>query len=86
MQNYKHMQIRRSIYGLLQEVKLANEYLRDKLRPHGYYKVSHTPGLCKHISRPVNFSLFVDEFGEKYVGEGNARHLIYSLKEDFTIQ
>ena len=47
--------------------------------------MSHTPGLWKHISRPIDFSLVVDDFGVKYVGKDNARHIIDSLKEDFII-
>ena len=47
--------------------------------------MSHNPGLWKHISHPTDYSLVVDDFGMKYVGEDNAHHLIYSLKEDFTI-
>ena len=45
------IEIRRSIYGLPQSGKLANEYLRKKIAPHGYYEVKHTPGLWKHIPR-----------------------------------
>ena len=82
---YVYLEIRRSIYVLPQEGKLGNEYLRDKLRPHGYYEVIQTPRLCKNISRPIYFSLVVDDFGVKYVGEDNYHHLIDSLKEDFTI-
>ena len=45
----------------------------------------HTPGLWKHISRPVSFTLVVDDFGVKYVGEKNIQHLIKALKKDFEI-
>ena len=82
---YVYLEIRRSIYVLPQEGKLGNEYLRDKLRPHGYYEVIQTPRLCKNISRPIYFSLVVYDFGLNYVGEDNARHLINNLKEEFTI-
>ena len=82
---YVYFKIRRSISGLSQVGKSANKYLRDKLRQHGYYDVSHIPGIWKHISRTIDFSLVVDEFGMKYVGEGNSRHLINILKEEFTI-
>ena len=50
------IEIRRSIYGLLQSGKLSNEYLQKKISPHGYYEVKHTPGLWKHIS-PQNHLL-----------------------------
>ena len=45
----------------------------------------HTPVLWKNISRPIDFCLVSDDFGVKYVGKRNARHLIDILKEDFTI-
>ena len=80
-----YLKIRRSIYGLPQAGKLANKYLWDKLQPHGYYDVSHIPGLWKQIPPSIDFSLVVDDFGVKYVGKDNARHLIDSLKEEFTI-
>ena len=83
---YVYLEIRRYIYGLPQADKLANKYLRNKLQPHGYYEVSHTLGLWKHIYRPIDFSLVVDDFGVNHAGEDNARHLIDSLKEEFIIQ
>ena len=39
------IEICRSIYGLPQAGKLANEFLRKKLALHGYFEVKHTPGL-----------------------------------------
>ena len=59
------IEICRSIYGLPQAGKLANEFLRKKLAPHGYFEVKHTPGLWKHISCPLQFTLVVDDFGVK---------------------
>ena len=75
-----YLEIRGSIYSLPQSGKLANEYIRDKLRTHGYYEVSHTPCLWKHISCPIDLSLVVDDFSVKYVGKDNSRHLTNSLK------
>ncbi len=48
-----YLEIRKAIYGLPQAGILANQLLRQRLRPHGYYEVNHTPGLWKHITRPV---------------------------------
>ena len=62
---YVYLKIQRPIYGLPQAGKLPNKYLQDKLCPHGYYEVSHTPVLWKHISRPINFYLVVDDFGRE---------------------
>ena len=80
-----YLEIRRSVYGLPQSCRLANDYPNNKLAPEGYYKVTHTPGLQKKISHPVAFSLVIDNFGIKYVGKEHADHLIRSLKKEFTI-
>lgn len=53
--------------------------------PHGYFEVPHTPGLWKHIWRPVQFSLVVDDFSVKYIGKEHTEHLVAALKEDFTL-
>jgi len=58
---------------------LANKQLQKKLAKHGYFEVNHTPGLWRHVTRPVQFSLVVDDFGVKYVGEENAQHLINAI-------
>lgn len=39
------------------------------------------PGLWTHDWIPVSFSLVVDDFGFKYVGEEHALHLLNVLKE-----
>ena len=75
------IEIRRSIYGLPQSGNLANEYLQKKIAPHGYYEVKHTPGLWKHISRPIQFTLVVDDFGVKYIRQKDAEHLLGVLEK-----
>jgi hypothetical protein len=79
------LECRRCIYGLPQSGALANRLLRERLAPAGYYEVPHTPGLWKHVSRPVQFSLIVDDFGVKYVGEEHAQHLLKHLKQSYTV-
>ena len=74
------MEIRKSIYGLPQAGVLANKILKKRLAPAGYYKMPHTPGLWKHVSRPIEFTLVVDDFGVKYANKNNADHLVVALK------
>ena len=76
------LEIRKAIYGLPQAGILANKQLRKKLQPHGYYEVAHTPGLWRHLTRPVQFSLVLDDFGVKYVGKENAQHLINAIEAE----
>jgi len=60
---------------------LANKLLWKRLKPHGYYERVNTPGLWRHATRPITFSLVVDDFGVKYVGKEHADHLISCLKK-----
>ena len=71
--------------GLPQAGILANKLLRRRLLPHGYYKCANTPGLWKHVSRPISFTLVVDDFGVKYVGKEHATHLIDCIKEKYGV-
>ena len=45
----------------------------------------HTPGLWKHVSRPISFTLVVDDFGVKYVNKKNADHFVAALKVKYKI-
>ena len=82
---FVYLEIRRSVYGLPQSGALANKLLRERLAPHGYFECRHTPGLWKHVTRPVQFSLVVDDFGVKYVGKEHANHLVSTLKKYYKI-
>jgi hypothetical protein len=81
-----YMEIRKGMYGLPQAGILANQLLRKRLKPHGYYEVPNTPGLWKHTTRPTIFTLVVDDFGIKYVGDEHARHLIDTLAKYYTVE
>ena len=80
------MEIRKGMYGLPQSGLLANKLLRKRLKPHGYFEVTNTPGLSKHETRPTTFTLVVDDFGIKYVGDEHARHLIDTLAKYYTVE
>ena len=82
---YVYVKIRRSIYGLPQAGKLSNTALNEHLAPYGYFEVAHTPGLWRHITRPITFSLVVDDFGVKYVHKNDANHLANSLKNAYQL-
>jgi hypothetical protein len=64
---------------------LANKKLRQKLAPFGYHKCVDTPGLWKHESRPLTFTLVVDDFGVKYENKEDADHLIASIKSTYKL-
>jgi hypothetical protein len=50
------------MYGLKQAGLLAKQLLQNRLTTFGYYPARHTPGLWLHKSRPIAFSLKVDDF------------------------
>ncbi len=76
---FVYLEMRRAIWGLPQAGILANKLLRKQLLPHGYYKCTHTPGLWRHLTRPISFTLVVDDFRVKYVGKEHVNHLIECL-------
>jgi hypothetical protein len=45
---FLYMEIRKGMYGLPQSGIIANQLLRKRLKPHGYYKVPNMPGLWRH--------------------------------------
>ena len=82
---FVYLECRRCVYGLPQAGALANKLLKQRLAPAGYFEVKHTPGLWRHVSRPVAFSLAVDDFGVKYVGRKNADHLVSAIKRHYPL-
>ena len=56
------------VYGLPQDIIITNKLLQRLLEPRGYYEVAHIPILWKQIRR-ITFTLIVDDFGIKYIGE-----------------
>ena len=78
-----YVKIVKGMYGLPQAGRIANGLLRKCLAAHGYYECKHTPGLWKHQWRPVTFTLVVDNFGVKYVGEEHAHHLLTCLRQHY---
>jgi hypothetical protein len=85
-----YIEIIKGMYGLKQAGLLANQLLQTRLAPFGYYPARHTPGLWLHKTRPISFTLIVDDFAVKYVGKQHAEHLqnallrTYELTTDWT--
>jgi hypothetical protein len=80
----------KGMYGLKQAGLLFNKLLQTRLAPFGYYPARHTPGIWLHKTRPITFTLSVDDFAVKYVGKQHAEHLrnallrTYELTTDWT--
>ncbi len=83
LNGFVHLEMKRAVWGLPQAGILANKWLRQKLAPFGYYECVNMPGLWYHVSRPISFTLVVDDFSIKYVGKEHADHLIASIKSTY---
>ncbi len=77
-----YMEIQKGMYGLPQAGILANKLLKKWLARHGSFEQPYTPGLWKHVCRPVCFNLCVNDFGIKYIGIKNLQHLYNTLRKE----
>ncbi|KAL7525681.1 hypothetical protein ACHAXR_001112 [Thalassiosira sp. AJA248-18] len=75
----------RGMYGLPQAGLLATELLQKRLNKNGYRQSKLVPGLWKHDRRPIQFTLVVDNFGVKYIGEEPAIHLKDTLEGHYKV-
>ena len=80
---FVYMCIQKGMYGLPAVGILANKMLKSRLAKKGYFELPHTPGLWKHVSRPISFTLVVDDFGINCVGKDHADHLISALTDNY---
>ncbi len=80
-----YLKMRWAVWGLPQAGILASKLLRKQLAPHGYFKCKQTPGLWKHSTRPILFSLAVNNFCAKYVNKDDDNHLIQCLKKKYEL-
>ena len=79
-----YIKVQKGMYGLPQAGILAQQLLEKRLNAEGYRQSHITPGLWKHDTRPISFTLCVDDFGVKYVGREHAEHLKYVLNANYT--
>jgi hypothetical protein len=83
--SWVYIEIRKGIYGLKQAGLLANKLLQNRLSTFGYYPERHTPGMWLHKTRPIAFSLIVDDFAVKYVAKKHADHLWDTLLRSYEL-
>ena len=74
-----------AVWGLPQAGILANKLMKKCLAPHGYHECKQTPGLWKHTTRSISFTLVVDNFGVKYTCKEDINHLIKAIKEKYEL-
>jgi hypothetical protein len=80
---YVYCEVRKGMYGLKQAARLAFDNLVKLLAPHGYSPDREFPGLWKHHTRPIVFTLCVDDFGIKYTSCDDLEHLLSTIRKYF---
>jgi hypothetical protein len=83
--NNGHVLVEICMYGLPQSGKLANDHLVQHLSIFGYVPPKHTPCPFTHTTRPILFSLVVDDFRVQYTSREHAQHLATALESLYTI-
>ena len=82
---YLLVRVEKGMYGLPQAGIIAQQLLEKRLEAEGYHQSATTPGYWTHEWRPISFSLVVDDFGVKYVGEEHANHLLSVLRKYYVV-
>ena len=82
---YIYCEITKGMYGLLQAGLIAQELLAERLEKHGYHQSKIVPGLWTHESRPMTFTLVVDDFAIKVMSAEDKKHIIDVLRKDYII-
>ena len=77
------MEVNKGMYGLPQAGLLAQELLQERLAQHGYHQSETIPELWNHESRPIVFTLLVDDFGVKSMNKEDSEHLMSVLKQNY---
>jgi hypothetical protein len=76
-----YIEVQKRMYGLPQAGILANQILARRLAVHGYHHTKFTPDIWRHLTRTIQFTLVVDDFGVQYVGQERVQHLIAYLEK-----
>ena len=85
---YVYCEITGVMYGLAQSGQITNQNLQKHLAKYGYYptRSRRTPGLWKHKTRKINFTLIVDDFGIKYTNKDDIDHLFAAIKDKYPLK
>jgi hypothetical protein len=73
------------MYGLKQAGLLANQLLQTRLAPFGYYPARNTPGLWLQKTRPLSFTLVINDFMVKYLAKQHAHHITKALMKTYEL-
>ena len=74
------------MYGLAQSGRIASQDLQKHLAKYGYYPTKKTPRLWKHQTRPVSFTIVVDDFGIKYTNKDDIDDLFKAIRDKYPLK
>jgi hypothetical protein len=80
-----YIEVQKGMFGLPQAGILANQLISRRLAIHGYHQTKFTPGLWRHVTRPIQFTLVVDDFGVQYLVKEHAKNMIDATETDYTV-
>eukprot|EP00804_Cyclotella_cryptica_P018387 CCRYP_020373-RI/>CCRYP_020373-RI protein AED:0.10 eAED:0.10 QI:0/0/0/1/0/0/2/0/334 len=80
-----YIEVIRGMCGLPQVGSLGHALLEECLNKEGYFQSQIVPGLWKHKTRSIQFILVVDDFGIKYLQQGDLDHLIAALRKFYDL-
>ena len=76
---YVYVEINGAMYGLKQGGRISNQELVSRLGVAHFYPCRHTPGLFRHRTRDVFFTLIVDDFFVGYTSKPDVQFLLGGL-------
>ena len=80
---YIYVEIIKEMYGLKQAGIIANKLLKKRLSKYGFAPTKHTHGLWRHETRPIQFTLVVDDFGIEYTNKADTQYLLDALDHHY---
>ena len=81
--NKMHMRIDKGMFALKEAGALAYDELLQHLGQYECHLTKHIPGLWKHNTSRMIFTLVVDDFGGKYLSKESTIHLINYLQDKY---
>ena len=75
------METQKVIHGLPQVGNIPNDKLKQHMAKFGYDTAPITTNLWRHQTRPIQYSLVVDDFGIQYESQDDINHLLDTLKK-----
>ena len=78
---YIFTRVTKGMYGLPQSGLISHNGIVKHLEPYEYHYSSKTLVLWTQNSKPINFTLVVNDFGVKYPGKEHALHLKAALED-----